>query len=312
MSEKKEFFPRHSGSLAGPIILIGIGLFFLLSNLGLITWSFWEVISRLWPIFLIALGLDLLVGRRSLLGSLFVVAFTVMLLVGGLVWLGGSGRERGMVTETVNQALGGASSAEVTINFGVGGLKLAALPVESAALIEGRLNRAEHGERIEQSFALHNGVARYRLETRGPDRPFSFFNRGPQNLGWDVQLNQDIPLDLTVRTGVGESSLDLRQLQLTNLTINTGVGQTTVMLPGHSQYTAVIEGGVGELVVELPEGVAARIPLETGLGNSTVLGDFERDGNVYTSPGYATAVDRIELRLRAGIGQVTVRSYGGR
>jgi hypothetical protein len=303
---------RDRNSVAGPIILIGIGIFFLFSNLGWVDWSFWDVISRLWPIFIIALGLDLLIGRRSLLGSLFVAGVTIAALIGGLVWLGGAGGERGLVVEELAQSLERANRAEVTIHFGVGDLQIGALPVESPDLIKGELNRSERGERIEQTFDLRNGTAVYRLETRGPERAFPFFNQSPRNLGWNLQLNQDAPLDLTVKTGVGQSNLDLRQLRLSALMISAGVGQTTVSLPGHTAYTAVIEGGVGELVVLLPDGVAARIDVETGLGNTAVLGDFIRDGNLYTSPGYETAVDRIELRLRAGVGQVTVRSYGGR
>lgn len=312
MAEKKQFVRRDRGSLAGPLILIGIGVFFLLSNLGLVEWDFWEAASRLWPILLVALGLDLLIGRRSMVGSLAVVGVTAVLLIAGLLWLGGTSGGRGVVVEEVRQSLEGATRAEVAINFGVGGLELTALPAESTSLIAGMLNRAEQGERIEQSFALRNGAAVYQLQTRGPSGPFSFLNRSPQDLGWDLQLNQDVPLDLTVKTGVGESNLDLRQLYLSGLTVNSGVGKTTITLPGHTAYTAVIEGGVGELIVLLPEGAAVRIQVETGLGNSVVLGDFEQDGNVYTSPGYDTAVDQIDVRLRAGIGQVTARSYGGR
>jgi len=55
---------RWRGSLVGPIILIGLGIVFLLNNLGLLSWSVWEVILRLWPILLIAIGLDILLGRR--------------------------------------------------------------------------------------------------------------------------------------------------------------------------------------------------------------------------------------------------------
>jgi hypothetical protein len=40
-----------------------------------------------------------------------------------------------------------------------------------------------------------------------------------------------------------------------------------------------------------------------------VLGNFTQTGNVYLSPGFDTAADRIELQIKAGIGQVTVREY---
>ena len=53
------------GGLIGPVILIGLGSVFLLINLGVLSWSVWTVIFRLWPVLLVAAGLDLLLGRRS-------------------------------------------------------------------------------------------------------------------------------------------------------------------------------------------------------------------------------------------------------
>lgn len=104
MAEKK-FACGDWGSLVRPLILIGLGLFFLLSNLGLISWNFWEAVGRLWPIFLIAMGLDLLIGRRSLLASLAVVGATAVLPLVGLLWLGGAGDQRGVVVQEVWQPL---------------------------------------------------------------------------------------------------------------------------------------------------------------------------------------------------------------
>ena len=72
---------RRRGSLVGPLILIGLGVVFLLNNLGILSWSVWEVIFRLWPILLVAIGLDLLVGRRSTLGSLLALALTLIILL---------------------------------------------------------------------------------------------------------------------------------------------------------------------------------------------------------------------------------------
>lgn len=49
--------------------------------LGLLSWSVWEVILRLWPILLIAIGLDILLGRRWAWGSWLVAAIVLGLLL---------------------------------------------------------------------------------------------------------------------------------------------------------------------------------------------------------------------------------------
>ncbi len=304
---------RNRGGIVGPILLIAAGVFFLLSNMGLISWSFWDAIWRLWPIALIAVGLDLLIGRRSLLASLIVAIVTIGMLVAGFFWLDSGPAAGGEITDTIGESLSGAESAEVTLDFGVGRATLGALPAGSDSLVEGSIERPDdRGARVEQSYEVDGGVAIYELRTEGSFQIIPFFGPPDDNWFWDLQLNPDVPMDLTVNTGVGETTLDLRALTLSDLHVDTGVGETTVILPGGGQLEASVNGGVGELIIEIPDGIPARIDVDTGLGATDVSGDFEQDGDVFTSPGYEDAPDRITLEIDAGVGQVTVRPYGGR
>jgi hypothetical protein len=303
--------PRERGGLVWPILLIAVGILFLLDNMNVISFDFWYAAFRLWPIVLIAIGLDLLIGRRSLLASFFIALVTVAMLVAGFFWLGAGGGRGNLVSETVSQPLSGAEAAQVTIGFGVGELNLEALPAGSDELIAGDINRPERGMRVEQAFEMEGDTAVYSLQMEGSGAP-RFFDFSPDDWRWDLQLSPDVPLDLNVSTGVGESNIDLRQLNLSNLDVDTGVGQTTVILPGEGQLDVTIDGGVGEVIVELPEGVAARIESDTGLGDTNIEGDYERDGDAYVTAGYDDALDRIDLKLSAGVGQVTVRTYSGR
>jgi hypothetical protein len=315
MTEKSDTQRHTRGGVVGPTLLIAAGIFFLLSNLGVISWSFWDAAWRLWPIVLIAIGLDLLIGRRSIWSSLLVLLVTIGFLAAGFFWLVTSDSlGGGSVSDAISQSLSGAESAEVEINFGVGRVTVGALPAGSEELITGSIERPEE-IRVEQSFDVTDDVAHYRLQTEGSVRSVQsipFFGPGDDNWRWDMQLNRDVPLRLTLDTGVGETTLDLRQLLVETINVDTGVGQTTVILPGQGEIEASVSGGVGELVIELPEGVAARIESDTGLGNTDIADVFERNGDVYESPGYDDALDRINLSLSAGIGQVTVRTYGGR
>ena len=71
--------------LVGPTFLIGIGVILLLSNLGYLDWSLWDIIG-LWPIFLVAAGLELLIGKQSRLGSIVAAIVVLAVIVGG-VWM---------------------------------------------------------------------------------------------------------------------------------------------------------------------------------------------------------------------------------
>jgi len=54
------------------------------TNLGWLDWSIWTTLLRIWPVFLIALGIDLLVGRRSALGALVAALLIVAVLAGAI------------------------------------------------------------------------------------------------------------------------------------------------------------------------------------------------------------------------------------
>jgi predicted membrane protein len=127
------------------------------------------------------------------------------------------------------------------------------------------------------------------------------------SLGWDVKFSPRYPLDLQANMGVGEIRLDLRELQISSFKVNLGVGSTTVFLPAYGRYEASIEGAIGQIEVVVPEGLAVRISSDTGLTNVRVPGDFIRAGDVYTSPGYDTAQNRLELVLSQAIGRIVVR-----
>jgi len=86
-----------------------------------------------------------------------------------------------------------------------------------------------------------------------------------------------------------------------------GVGRTTVTLPEEGRFYATIEGAIGETVVVIPAGMAARIHVDTGLTVRDLPDSYQQRGDVYTSPGYASADDRVDLEVDQAIGKVTIR-----
>jgi hypothetical protein len=303
MDEQK----RRRVTLVGPLILIGLGVIFLLNSLGMLAWSVWEVIFRLWPILLIAAGLEIILNRLSAWGSLVALVLTVAIL-GGALWLLGPGIGTGQVVlgEEVSQALGEASQARVVIKPGVGSLHIEALP-ESANLIEGVI-RVGRGQSVRRDFAVVGKTATFTLrsegETTGP-----FFWRSDQR-SWELGLAPEVPLELEVSFGVGQADIDLTGLTVSNLKVSMGVGQTKVTLPDQGRFQAKIESAIGETIVVIPAGMAARIHVNTGLAARGLPASFQRQDDVYTSPGYASADNRVDLEVSQAIGQITVRYTG--
>jgi len=301
---------RRRGGFAWPLILISLGVILLLNNIGVLSWGVWDTLWRLWPVLLIAIGLDILFGGRSALGSL--VAFVVIAaVIAGTFWFSFTKTPimRGdlLTTDRIVQEMGGATSADVRIGFGVGRLRLGALK-DSGNLIEGTVVSGQ-GETVLRNFSMDGNTARFELRNEGvPIGPWPWGHRFDRpTRTWTLDLSSSVPLSLDVSTGVGESMLDLSALRVTDLRVNSGVGEIEVRLPARGQMRGKVSGGVGQLTVVVPEGVAARIHASAGLGGISTSGRFRHQDRYYTVGDYAGAENRIDLDISGGIGQVVIR-----
>lgn len=76
--EKKEH--ECHGSLAWGLTLILVGIVLLLLNLGILPSFNWGMLVKFWPVIIILIGVDILVGRSDLVSSLVgLFIFTTIL-----------------------------------------------------------------------------------------------------------------------------------------------------------------------------------------------------------------------------------------
>jgi len=97
---------------------------------------------------------------------------------------------------------------------------------------------------------------------------------------------------------------------VSDLKVNMGLGRTTVILPDEGRFYAKIEGAIGETIIVIPAGMAARIRVDTGLAMSDLPDGYQQRDDVYTSPGYASADDRVDLEVSQAIGKITIHESG--
>ena len=78
---------RRQGVVA-PVFWIVLGVVFLLSELGLANWDAFQIVLKFWPLLLIAIGLDIILPRRSLWASLSALIILLVIFAGAL-WIMG-------------------------------------------------------------------------------------------------------------------------------------------------------------------------------------------------------------------------------
>jgi hypothetical protein len=125
---------------------------------------------------------------------------------------------------------------------------------------------------------------------------------------WDITMNDEVPTDLVVKVGAGESDLDLDSLSLTGLDLKMGAGKTTVDLTGDyaKDFDASIEGGVGEATVLLPSEVGVKAKAEGGLGKINAKGLKKVDGS-YVNDAYGESDINISVDVKGGVGEINLK-----
>jgi hypothetical protein len=283
---------------------IGLGIIFLLANLGYLNVSVWQLVFTLWPIFLIAIGFDILIGKRSIWASIAGVILVLVILFGAL-WLYGVGIETGQIPagENINQQLDGAVQADVFVEAGAGELLFNGM--ESAELLIRGTIPAEVDQRITSSYMVKNGRGVYRLRQTGESFMVPIGMTGKWT--WDLEINQEIPMGLDVSLGAGDLEANLSELNLDSLSVNLGIGSGIVTLPGGASFDATVEGAIGQLAILVPNGVGVRVIANTGLATLHVPDGYVRIGDAYQSPGYSSSDTRIDLNVSMAIGTISIR-----
>jgi hypothetical protein len=281
------------------IVLIAVGVLIALMNVGVLNWFTTLSFLQLWPVVLIALGVNIWTSGKYP----FAVILAALVVAAVLYVSGGSWFNAKATPEQINQGLESASRAVVHLSPSVGSLDLKSK--EMTNLLEGTV-RTALGEKVSKSFRISNGVAFLDLQSEPRGNRINLFN-GRQDRNWDLVISNRVPLELSIDSGVGRNTLDLRNVQLEKLDLSAGVGELVVTLPERGGYKAKLETGVGATTVIIPKSVAVHLTVERGMGAVSVTGTFTQEGNVYTSPDYATAENRAEVMVSGGVGSISIR-----
>ncbi len=287
---KKEIF--------GPVFWIGLGGVFLLTNFGILGWDAWNTLFRLWPLLLIMGGLEILLGRRSIWVSLPVSVLLLGILAVALGLTSVNLPAENTVVTTVNQPLGSAERAEVTVSMGVGDLNL--FPLEnSEALIAGEIST--EGASVRTSSTLRGETIVYTIEHNNPVLlPFD------EAWSWNLGLTTQIPVELDTAMGVGSMDLTMEGIQLADLNVSLGVGDLEVILPD-GDYRAEVDQAIGQIVLEIPHEVPVRLSISKAISSLSLPSDFEKQDDYYYSPGAYGAEDFIHIEISQAIGSIIVR-----
>lgn len=263
--------------------------------------------SQIGGIILVAVGALTLLG---VLTSLPVVAILfAAALIGAGIWVI-AGAARGgteLPRELAAIPLEGATEAAVSIRHGAGRLAL------GAGAGPGDLLSGSFGGGLDARTTRDGDVLRVELrvkERRVGELAGSVLRGRLDGLDWDLVLNPRVTLDLDLETGAGEGRIVLTDLKARTVRLRTGASSTTIDLPEAAGRTSLhVDSGAASVKVRVPAGVAARIRIRAALAGTRVDATrFPRrgDAQLYESPDFETADNRVEIDVDTGVGSIEI------
>jgi hypothetical protein len=228
-----------------------------------------------------------------------------VLLVAGSVFMGSCGTQGQEVGEMQHESRSiqpeNANSVHVHLMMGAGELNVSGA---ADALMEGEFSYNVADWKPKVDYDVSGDTGELTVE-QGSDEGVRV--GGDARNEWDLRFNDEVPTDLRVEMGAGESDLDLDSLALTGLNLDMGAGNTTVDLTGDygQDVDASIEGGVGEATVLLPSEVGVRVRAEGGLGKINAEG-LQREGDSYVNDAYGDSEVTLDVEVQGGVGQINL------
>lgn len=237
-------------------------------------------------------------GIRLPNGNSLMSLFWPVLLIGLGAWviLGVFFRKE-LKSESASVDLQGAQEADVRIEHGAGELRLHE-GASGTDLLRGMFTGGLESDASRNADRLD--VRLRPVNDFFPLPPFGVHNQRD----WDVAFNRDIPTRLNMNLGANKSTIDLRELNITDIKLKSGASETALTLPARGRLNADFEIGAASLTIIVPDGVSVRARAAIGAG------DFSMDRARFPSnesPDFASAVNAVDIHVRGGAASVKIR-----
>ncbi|HEV7350741.1 LiaF transmembrane domain-containing protein [Telluribacter sp.] len=330
---------RSNGIFWGGLLVI-LGVFWLLRNMGLLNID-WDEVLRFWPVLLILAGISLLTtGReRGSIGSGLAGLFIALAVLGGILHRTDRAFERNNwnfkwdheeehndnehdsrdhdyreerrnrnTNEQTNHYeydMDGAIQ-EATFNL-EGGAGEFTLRGTSSKLFEADTRSSIGGFISNIRSNKSEGTARvdFKMEEENVN-----LKDGKVKNVVTMSLNEAPVWNVVMGFGAGKADMDFSNYKVKTLKLSTGVADVDLRLGEKNETTNVdVESGVASVAIEVPRSAGCEVWID-GAMNIKKLDDLEKiDDNHYRSSNFDSARQKITIRYEAGLSKVSINRY---
>jgi len=305
------------------LVLLFIGIMWLLSNLGFISF-YWSSLWRFWPIFLIILGVNLLVPRQGV-GNIISVVATIAALVfigfqsshprndwnrGATVYendedIPADREDRGEIRKAdfVSPYESHIKTANLEIKGGAVEYKIAG---ETDDLFKAETKSAFAGHVLQSS--VRDSVADLSFRMKNVKK--KEWNLDENENSAEIALNVKPFWNIRVDVGAGAVDFDLSKYKIAKLDLKGGAASFEAKLGnpiGVCEISA--ESGVASVEIEIPKEAPCRIEVKSGLSSKEFPGFIKQDDGSYITEGFQESGNRYLINLKGGLSSFSVQRY---
>lgn len=296
---------------------VAVGLVLLANTLGYVSWTVWITMLSLWPLLVVALGIELL-GRglrfdwlRAVSNLVLIAALAYGVLVLGPGWHAGvpllwvSTSNTATYERTVPRDVS-AHDGSAVLKAGATRLTLAA--GDQLVRVSGR---GPAGSPPSVRGTVSSGTADVSITdvSTGP------FVVGLEDRSMDVRLDRSLTWnDVRMDIGAATADIDLRDMIVRKVEADMGATDARLRIGRLAHDVKVdIAGGVSNLTVLVPADAAVNVDTRSGLSAVTVPSTFEHVSGIpvfgpSTWSAKGSGGPNITLDIQSGVSNLTIET----
>jgi hypothetical protein len=285
-----------------PFLLIILGAIFLLNNFGILPWSIWTSLWKFWPVLLILIGVEFLIGHSISLKTKLILLLLIFLIP--VIVAVNPITKNPLASEElkISEDLGSLTKAKIVVDMPA--TNLSVKPTDDPTkLIEGKVSFSKAANKPKVSVEESFGQEIFKITQKSVSGlPFISSFKNDTNLYLTIQ----IPLEIQIKTGASREKLDLADLRVEYLEIDSKASDLDIIFGNSYSSTAKIKTTASNLNIKIPKNIEARIKVNSKVKNLSIADRFKQGGGEYKTKDFDKAFTRLDIQIESVAGSIKI------
>ena len=280
----------------GGLVLIVLGILLLLINLGYLSFDIFFSIFELWPLILIAIGVNIIFKNNQTV-SYITWGLVILIIIIHTIYTQGASNSN--IDSRDNIVI----EKHAKTKYGELDLEIGATEIRLDSTDQNLLSVDIIGRQLDYKDDYKNNyeIAIIDIETR----MLRSIRRQNFNSIYNFYLNEDVIWDLNFDVGAIAGEIDLEDIPVKYIDLNTGAADLTFILGDKHDLDFDIDTGASDLSFIFPEDAGLKIKMDIALSDTNISDlDLIHRGDYYISQDYDNANVVINLDIDMGLGNI--------